>query len=110
MIINIPYCCNESGFNFPLAFYLQNAIVKVNTSLQESVLMLKGFETKQESLEASRATSVAEKAASERAKSRASDTKLSETKTKSESASQQGGSQTAAETKKPGSRGGTKPG
>ena len=71
--------------------------------------MLKGFETKQESLEASRAASVAEKAASERAKSRASDTKLSETKTKSESASQHGGSQTA-ETKKPGSRGGAKPG
>ena len=58
--------------------------------------MLKGFETKQESLEASRAASV------ERVKSRAS-----ESKTKSESASQHGGSQTAGEKK---SRQGSKPG
>ncbi|KAF6031552.1 hypothetical protein EB796_010184 [Bugula neritina] len=46
---------------------LVNAIVQVNTSIQESVLMLKGFETKQENLEASRAASV-EKAESETGK------------------------------------------
>lgn len=74
----------------------QNAIVKVNNSLQESVLMLKGFETKQESMEASRAASV------ERVKSRGS-----ESKTKSETASQHGGSQHAGERK---SRQGSKPG
>jgi len=76
--------------------------VQVNTSIQESVLMLKGFETKQENLEASRAASV-EKAESETGKGRGS-----EAKTKSETGSLAGGSQTADKKSRQGAKPGVK--